>query len=52
MELDRLGLQDGDVYTMQLFYANRAPNNASFNLWTNVELFTNDVIVTVNLPFD
>ncbi len=52
VELDRLGLQDGDVYTMQLFYANRARDNAAFDLRTNVELFTNDVVVTVNLPFD
>ena len=52
VELDRLGLQDGDVYSMQLFYANRAPNDSEFHLRTNVELFSDDVVVTVSLPFD
>ena len=52
VELDRLGLQDGDVYSMQLFYANRAPDDSEFHLRTNVELFSDDVVVTVSLPFD
>ena len=52
VELDRLGLEDGDVYSMQLFYANRAPDDSEFHLRTNVELFSDDVVVTVSLPFD
>ncbi|MCH7792813.1 MAG: fibro-slime domain-containing protein [Planctomycetes bacterium] len=38
IELDRLGLVDGQVYTVRLFYAHRAGTVGRFNLRTNVEL--------------
>jgi len=41
VEIDRLGLQDGDVYTMQLFFAQRTGGGSQFNLRTNIELWSN-----------
>ena len=40
IELDRLGLQDGEEYRLHLFYAQRAAAESQFNLRTNVELWT------------
>ncbi len=51
IQLDRLGLQDGDQYTVSLFYAQRAAGASKFNLRTNIELWSDD-IVAVTYAFD
>ena len=51
IQLDRLGLQDGDQYTVSLFYAQRAAGASKFNLRTNIELWSDD-IVAVTSAFD
>ncbi len=53
VELDRLsGLSDGDVYTIRLFYAQRQPWEASFNLRTNIPLFSNAAVAIASGPWD
>lgn len=52
IDLDRLGLVDGEEYTMQLFFAHRAEGSSQFNLRTNVELGNDEVVVTASLPCD
>ena len=51
IQLDRLGLQDGEEYTVRLFYAQRAAGESQFNLRTNIELWC-DEIVTVTYAGD
>ncbi len=51
IRLDRLDLQDGEEYTVNLFYAQRAAGAAQFNLRTNIELW-NDEIVSVSYVGD
>lgn len=51
IRLDRLGLQDGEEYTVNLFYAQRAAGAAQFNLRTNIQLW-NDEIVAVTYAGD
>ena len=52
IDLGRLGLIDGETYTMQLFFAHRAEGGSQFNLRTNVELGNDYVVLSVNLPWD
>jgi fibro-slime domain-containing protein len=52
LEMDRLGLTDGETYKIQLFYAHRDPTEASFNLTTNIVLLTEKVHLTASLPCD
>ncbi len=52
IDLDRLGLVDGEEYTMELFFAHRADGGSQFNLRTNIEMWSDDVEVTVSLPCD
>ena len=52
IDLDRLGLVDGEEYTMELFFAHRAEGASQFNLRTNVELWNDEVVVTASLPCD
>lgn len=52
VELDRLGLTDGQEYTVKMFYAHRAAGGAGFNLRTNIELSSAAAVVTVNVPCD
>ena len=51
VELDRLGLVDGQTYTMHFFYAHRNPTQAVFRVRTNVPL-TGTNPATVNAAFD
>lgn len=44
IEIDRLGLQDGNVYTMQIFFAQRTGAGSRFNLRTNIELWSNQFV--------
>ena len=52
LEMDRLGLTDGETYTLHLFYARRQPTEARFHLRTNIELWTDQVIVMASWPCD
>ena len=51
IELDRLGLQDGDVYTMQLFFAQRTGGGSRFHLRTNIELWSSQ-LATISFAGD
>ena len=51
-ELDRMGLTDGESYTMHLFFAHRESAGCSFGIRTNVELLNDEAIVTASLPCD
>jgi fibro-slime domain-containing protein len=52
VELDRLGLQDGEVYDLRFFFAHRYPAPPAFHLRTNVELWTDAVVVAASFPCD
>ncbi len=52
VELDRLGLTDGQEYTVKMFYAHRAEGGAGFNLRTNIEMSSAAAILTASLPCD
>ncbi len=52
VELDRLGLTDGQSYKMQLFFAHRESTESSFALRTNLILANDELYVTVSLPCD
>ena len=51
VDMDRLGLIDGEVYGLQLFYAHRNPNQAVFRIRTNIPLIGTEV-ESVNASFD
>jgi fibro-slime domain-containing protein len=52
VELDRLGLEDGQLYELQFFFAHRHPGPPAFHLWTNLELLTEAGTDTANFPCD
>jgi len=52
VELDRLGLQDGQVYDLRFFFAHRYPAPPAFHLRTNVELWSDAVVVAASFPCD
>jgi fibro-slime domain-containing protein len=52
LEMDRLGLEDGLFYEVRLFYANRHAGAANFDMLTNLELLTEQVVVQVTWPCD
>ncbi|MEE9130183.1 MAG: fibro-slime domain-containing protein [Phycisphaerales bacterium] len=51
VDLDRLGLVDGESYAMQFFYAHRNPTQAIFRVRTNVPLIGTEA-ESVNAGFD
>jgi fibro-slime domain-containing protein len=51
-ELDRLGLEDGQVYDLHLFYAQRHPFASIFRFWTNLELSTDNIVPSLTAVFD
>ncbi len=51
VDLDRLGLVDGEMYAMQFFYAHRNPTQAIFRVRTNVPLIGTEA-ESVNASFD
>ncbi len=51
VDLDRLGLVDGEMYAMQFFYAHRNPTQAMFRVRTNVPLIGTEA-ESVNASFD
>lgn len=52
VELDRLGLTDGETYTMHFFYAQRQTTSATFRLRTNVPLAGDQMAHTVSAAWD
>ena len=52
IELDRLGLQDGEVYDLRFFFAHRYLAPPAFHLRTNVELWSDAVVVAASFPCD
>ncbi len=51
--MDRLGLVDGQVYTLNFFYAHRRDAiNSLFNMRTNLQLFQTFVLPTVTASYD
>ena len=52
IEMDRLNLVDGEIYTVQLFFAHRSGAVPSFNLRTNIELWSNSPTFMATLPCD
>ncbi|MHC4127096.1 MAG: fibro-slime domain-containing protein [Planctomycetota bacterium] len=52
VELDRLGLRDGEVIELRFFFAHRYPAPPAFNLWTNVELLAEAAEDTASFPCD
>ncbi|MHC4709808.1 MAG: fibro-slime domain-containing protein, partial [Planctomycetota bacterium] len=51
-ELDRLGLVDGEIYTLQLFYAHRQDREAILRLRTNIPIWGETVVVEAGWPCD
>jgi fibro-slime domain-containing protein len=52
IEVDRLGLTDGQEYQLILFHARRQDSSARFHLRTNILLSTDGVVPTASVPFD
>lgn len=50
--MDRLGLVDGQSYTLKLFYAQRQHPMSLFHLRTNILLSTDSVIPAISAVFD
>ena len=50
IELDRLGLDDGEEYSFKLFYAQRQGTEASFRMRTNVRVMTDPEVIALNSP--
>jgi fibro-slime domain-containing protein len=51
-EIDRLGLVDGEVYQLRIFFAHRHPMWAEFHLRTNLQLWTDSVVAVASFPCD
>jgi fibro-slime domain-containing protein len=51
-EMDRLGLVDGEIYTVQLFYAHRTSREAILRLRTNIPIWGETVVVQLGWPCD
>jgi len=52
IELDRLDLVDGEVYTMHFFFAQRNPNQSSFDIRTNAVLMPQTLVGAGSASFD
>jgi fibro-slime domain-containing protein len=53
VDMDRLGLEDGEVYTIDLFYAQRNAAMSQFRLFTNLDLIqTPQQVVQFSSPMD
>lgn len=50
IELDRLGLTDGQDYSFKLFYAQRQGTDATFRLRTNVRVMTDPEVIALSSP--
>ncbi len=52
IEMDRLGLQDGEMYDAHFFFAHRQSAQAQFNVRTNIEFWSDTTVAVVTGPFD
>jgi fibro-slime domain-containing protein len=52
IELDRLGLVDGQIYPISLFFAQRQTVRSEFQIKTNIVFQQDHVIATLTAPFD
>lgn len=52
IEIDRLGLEDGAIHQVHLFFAQRQPTESAFNLRTNIPFLQETVISFSTAPFD
>ena len=52
LDLSRLGLADGDPYTLSLFHAERQTNGSNFRLQTNVLLEDATTSASISGPWD
>jgi fibro-slime domain-containing protein len=52
VDVDRLGLEDGQTYSVQLFYAQRQANHGVFRLRTNIDFVSTGENVSVSGVFD
>jgi fibro-slime domain-containing protein len=53
VEMDRLGgLEDGEVCELRLYFAHRHPEPPAFHLRTNIEFWSDDVVVVASFPCD
>ena len=52
VDLDRLGLADGETHRLQFFYAQRRATTARFRMKTNIELETRDVGQVITAAYD
>ena len=52
VDLNRLGLTDGENYRLDFFFAERHRTQSNFRIQTNLLLSTPDVVPTINSGFD
>jgi fibro-slime domain-containing protein len=52
VEMDRLGLLDGEVHEVHFFFANRQASSSRFNVRTNIAFWSDDVGLVASWPFD
>jgi fibro-slime domain-containing protein len=52
VDLNRLGLIDGETYTLDFFFAERHRTQSNFRIQTNLELIGDTSVPTINAGFD
>ncbi len=52
IEIDRLGLEDGVIHQVHLFFAQRHPTESAFNLRTNIPFLQETVMPFATAPYD
>jgi fibro-slime domain-containing protein len=52
VDMDRLGLVDGNIYTVQMFYSQRSTATSQFKFKTNLDLITDEMVVQYSGPAD
>ncbi len=52
IEIDRLGLEDGAIHQVHLFFAQRQPTESAFNLRTNNPFVQEPVMPFSTAPYD
>ncbi len=50
--MTRLGLADGEMYTLDLFHAERQTDSSNFRFQTNLVLETAPLTTMISAPFD
>ena len=52
VEMDRLGLLDGEVHQVHFFFANRQASGSRFNVRTNIAFWSDAAGLVASGPFD